>query len=76
MVQQSLSSAAIFTAILDGKGSQAQNDVVCANAAMAIATATNCTPLRVLKKQKSPYSRDKQPNHLKHYKISVHHDYT
>ena len=38
------SSAAIFTAILDGKGSEAQNNVVCANAAMALATATNCTP--------------------------------
>ena len=46
------SSAAIFRAILDGKGSQAQNDVVCANAAMAIATATNCTPLEGFEKAK------------------------
>jgi anthranilate phosphoribosyltransferase len=38
------SSAAIFTAVLDGKGTEAQNNVVCANAAMAIATATDCTP--------------------------------
>ena len=38
------SSAAIFTAVLDGKGTEAQNNVVCANAAMAIATATYCTP--------------------------------
>ena len=38
------SSAAIFTAVLDGNGTEAQNNVVCANAAMAIATARNCTP--------------------------------
>ena len=46
------SSAAIFTAVLDGKGSPAQNDVVCANAAMAIATATDCTPLEGFEKAK------------------------
>ncbi|MCL8006868.1 anthranilate phosphoribosyltransferase [Gelidibacter japonicus] len=34
------SSANIFTQILDGQGSEAQNNVVCANAAMAIATVT------------------------------------
>lgn len=33
-------SAKIFTRILDGHGSAAQNNVVCANAAMAIATVT------------------------------------
>ncbi|MGB5236344.1 MAG: anthranilate phosphoribosyltransferase [Flavobacteriaceae bacterium] len=32
-------SADIFMAILEGKGSEAQNNVVCANAGMAIATA-------------------------------------
>ena len=36
------SSAAIFTKVLEGKGSNAQNNVVCANAAMAIATVTDC----------------------------------
>lgn len=46
------SSAAIFTAVLDGEGSPAQNDVVCANAAMAIATATDCTPLEGFEKAK------------------------
>jgi anthranilate phosphoribosyltransferase len=46
------SSAAIFTAVLDGKGSPAQNDVVCANAAMAIATATDCAPLEGFEKAK------------------------
>lgn len=38
------SSAGIFTAVLEGKGTDAQNNVVCANAAMAIATANDCTP--------------------------------
>ena len=35
----------MFTDILSGKGTEAQNNVVCANAAMAIATVTGCTPL-------------------------------
>jgi anthranilate phosphoribosyltransferase len=38
-------SAQIFTNIISGKGTEAQNNVVCANAAMAIATVTKCTPL-------------------------------
>lgn len=38
------SSAAIFSAVLEGKGTEAQQNVVCANAAMAIATATYCSP--------------------------------
>ena len=46
------SSAAIFTSVLDGKGTTAQNNVVCANAAMAIATATNCNPLEGFEKAK------------------------
>lgn len=33
----------IFLSILSGKGTEAQNQVVCANAAMAIATATGCS---------------------------------
>lgn len=37
-------SAKIFMDILQGKGSTAQNNVVCANAGMAIATANNCSP--------------------------------
>ena len=37
-------SAAIFTNIISGKGNEAQNNVVCANAAMAISTVTKCTP--------------------------------
>ncbi len=38
-------SADIFMNVLSGKGSEAQSNVVCANAAMAIATVTGCTPL-------------------------------
>lgn len=36
-------SAQIFLDVLSGKGTKAQNDVVCANAAMAIATVDGCT---------------------------------
>ena len=38
-------SAQLFTTIISGKGTEAQNNVVCANAAMAIATVKKCTPL-------------------------------
>ncbi|RXR19161.1 anthranilate phosphoribosyltransferase [Flavobacterium amnicola] len=38
-------SASIFMNILSGKGSDAQNNVVCANAGMAIATVTKCSPI-------------------------------
>ncbi|PAM96611.1 anthranilate phosphoribosyltransferase [Flavobacterium sp. IR1] len=37
-------SADMFINILSGKGNEAQNNVVCANAAMAISTVTKCTP--------------------------------
>ena len=33
----------LFYDIISGKGTKAQHDVVCANAALAIATVTNCT---------------------------------
>jgi len=38
-------SADMFTNIISGKGTEAQNNVVLANAAMAIATVTKCSPL-------------------------------
>src|SRR3970040_1623564 len=38
-------SAQMFTDIISGKGTEAQNKVVCANAGMAIATVTKCSPL-------------------------------
>ena len=63
------SSATIFTKVLEGKGSEAQNNVVCANAAMAIATVTDCNPKkRDLKKQWSHYCQAKQIKLLKNYK--------
>lgn len=39
------SSSKIFTDIISGNGTEAQNNVVCANAGMAIGTVKNCTPL-------------------------------
>ena len=38
-------SAEMFMNIISGQGNEAQNNVVCANAAMAIATVTKCSPL-------------------------------
>lgn len=38
-------SATMFMTILSGKGTKAQNNVVCANAAMAITTVNGCSPL-------------------------------
>jgi anthranilate phosphoribosyltransferase len=38
-------SAHLFTAIISGKGTTAQNNVVCANAGMAIATVKGCSPI-------------------------------
>ncbi|MEC5167365.1 anthranilate phosphoribosyltransferase [Flavobacterium sp. PL11] len=38
-------SAQMFINIISGKGNEAQNNVVCANAGMAIATVTKCSPL-------------------------------
>ena len=38
-------SAGMFMNIISGQGNEAQNNVVCANASMAIATVTKCSPL-------------------------------
>jgi len=38
-------SAEMFMNVISGKGTEAQSNVVCANAAIAIATVTKCTPL-------------------------------
>jgi len=38
-------SAQLFLTIVSGKGTEAQNNVVCANAGMAISTVNNLTPL-------------------------------
>jgi anthranilate phosphoribosyltransferase len=45
-------SASMFLNIISGKGTDAQNHVVCANAAMAIATVTGCSPLEGFEKAK------------------------
>ena len=45
-------SAQIFLNILKGKGTEAQNNVVCANAGVAIATVENCTPKEGFEKAK------------------------
>ncbi|MAQ75252.1 MAG: anthranilate phosphoribosyltransferase [Aquimarina sp.] len=46
------SSATIFLDILNGKGTEAQNNVVCANAGMAIATVEQITPIQGFEKAK------------------------
>lgn len=45
-------SAKMFSTIISGKGTIAQSNVVCANAAMAIATVTGCAPLEGFEKAK------------------------
>ncbi|MEO2052686.1 MAG: anthranilate phosphoribosyltransferase [Allomuricauda sp.] len=45
-------SAQIFLNVLGGKGSEAQNNVVCANAGVAIATSTNISPKAGFEKAK------------------------
>ena len=46
------SAAKLFYTIISGKGTKAQNDVVCANAAMAISTVENCSILTGFDKAK------------------------
>ena len=46
------SSAKIFVDVLSGKGTDAQNNVVCANSGMAIATVENLTPIQGFEKAK------------------------
>tara|TARA_R110000796_G_scaffold41772_2_gene103351 strand:+ start:12682 stop:13677 length:996 start_codon:yes stop_codon:yes gene_type:complete len=45
-------SAQIFIDILQGKGTEAQNNVVCANAGIAIATVENLSPIQGFEKAK------------------------
>lgn len=58
-------SAEIFTAILNGNGSQAQNRVVCANAAIAIATAEHCSLNTAYEKAEESLLEKKALNSLK-----------
>ena len=46
------SSASIFMNVIQNKGTQAQQNVICANAGMAIATALNISPIEGFEKAK------------------------
>lgn len=50
------SSAKIFMNVIQNKGTQAQTDVVCANAGVAIATALDLTPIEGFEKAKESLS--------------------
>ncbi len=50
-------SAQIFLSILQGQGTQAQNNVVCANAGVAIATVENLSPIEGFEKAKESLLR-------------------
>ncbi|WP_432410018.1 anthranilate phosphoribosyltransferase [Rasiella sp. SM2506] len=52
-------SAKIFTEILEGKGTQAHNNVVCANAALAIATVEKCSIVTGFEKAKESLASGK-----------------
>ena len=59
------SSAQIFMNVLQGKGTEAQNNVVCANASIAIATVNNLTPIQGFEKAKESLLSGKGLNALK-----------
>ncbi|APA63433.1 anthranilate phosphoribosyltransferase [Maribacter sp. 1_2014MBL_MicDiv] len=59
------SSAQIFINVLQGKGTEAQNNVVCANAGIAIATVNNLTPIQGFEKAKESLLSGKGLNALK-----------
>ena len=58
-------SAEIFLKILKGKGTVAQNNVVCANAAMAISTVENCSIMQGFEKAKESLQSGKALQSLK-----------
>lgn len=58
-------SAAIFLNILNGKGTNAQNNVVCANAGMAISVVGNCTIKEGFEKANESLQSGKALNSLK-----------
>lgn len=58
-------SAQIFLNILQGRGTEAQNNVVCANAGMAIATAEEISPLEGFEKAKESLESKKALQALK-----------
>lgn len=58
-------SAEIFMNVLNGKGTDAQNDVVCANAAMAISIVKGCTIKEGFENAKESLNSKKALNSLK-----------
>ncbi len=58
-------SAEIFLNILNGKGTESQSNVVCANAGMAISVVENCTIKYGFKKAKESLKTGKALNSLK-----------
>lgn len=61
-------SAKMFVDIISGKGTEAQNNVVCANAGMAIATVNHLTPLEGFELAKESLVSGKAYNALKKLK--------
>lgn len=59
------SSAEIFMNVIQNNGTQAQHDVVCANAGMAIATALNLSPIDGFEKAKESLASGKALEALK-----------
>ena len=62
------SSAKIFMNILSGKGTKAQNQVVCANSAIAIATKMNISPKEGFERAKESLISGKAMKSLTHLK--------
>jgi anthranilate phosphoribosyltransferase len=58
-------SATIFMNIISGNGTKAQQNVVCANAALAIATIENCTTIQAFEKAKESLQSGKALEKLK-----------
>ena len=61
-------SAKMFVDIISGKGTEAQNNVVCANAGMAIATVNHLTPIEGFELAKESLVSGKAYNALKKLK--------
>ena len=58
-------SSKLFYDIISGKGTKSQNDVVCANAALAISTVENCTLLEGFAKAKESLASGKAIEKMK-----------
>jgi anthranilate phosphoribosyltransferase len=56
-------SAQLFMNIISGQGTTAQNNVVCANAGMAIVTVNGCSPMEGFEPAKEIYLLEKDSKH-------------